>query len=353
MSGRLKEFAANPDPHGIDTDHTLPDLPARTRPTGAAPAGVVEAIVAPTVDLDRLRASAESALDAERRRPADEPPSPAPTAEEPAEGDAARRPATAVLVVLALLALATAGVAAFAMGGNDGAARTEASPRAAVTITSPPVTESAPTIAPTTIAPTTAAPVTAPPTTAPPSVPPTTAPPAPAAPTHKAVYRAGKLYLEDRISSAEEAQQYIAKAAAVLGPDNVVNQYVVDPSVPVSTDGTVYVDEPFLFATGSAELDPAYTGVLGLGVAALRLSPAARMVVTGYTDNVGDPAKNLALSTARANAVVDYMVTTGGIDRARFDAVGAGDQNPVGDNGTEEGRARNRRIDVRFVNLLA
>ena len=71
-----------------------------------------------------------------------------------------------------------------------------------------------------------------------------------------------------------------------------------------------------------------------------RYSPDAKALVAG------------AQQLARANAVVEYMVTTGGIDRSRFDAIGAGDQNPVGDNTTAEGRALNRRIDVKLVNLL-
>jgi outer membrane protein OmpA-like peptidoglycan-associated protein len=76
------------------------------------------------------------------------------------------------------------------------------------------------------------------------------------------------------------------------------------------------------------------------------------MVVTGYTDTSGDPQRNLELSQQRASAVVDYMVATGELDRTRFDAIGAGDTNPVADNSTPEGRTLNRRIDVKLVNLL-
>jgi outer membrane protein OmpA-like peptidoglycan-associated protein len=285
------------------------------------------------LDLDRFRASAESALTAERAAPAG--PSPD-TSDEPH-----RAPVRWIVIGLAVAIAASWAMIGLAALGDDATQRVSTD-RTTTTAEARP-TAVAPTEAPTTVTPTTATTTTAP---APLPVDPATPPP------HKAVYRDGKLYLEGRITSAAEAQKYIDKAAAVLGADNVVNNYVVDPAVPVSTDGTVYVDEPFLFETGSAALNPQYTGILGLGIAALRLSPAARMVVTGYTDNVGDPAKNLELSTARANTVVDYMVTTGGIDRARFDAVGAGDRNPVGDNATPEGRALNRRIDVKLVNLL-
>ncbi len=323
---------------------------ATTRSAGGAPPVPTTTGPERAVDLDRLRASAASALSAERAPTAD---SSRPSASDGRERFAPATPTSGgahrwlkiALPVVVVAALATVGVTVLG-GGTDGGSAPSASATAATSgMTAPPTTAPA---APTTASSETTVPSTAaaPTTTAAPAADPTAPPP------HKATYHDGKLYLEGRITSDAEAQKYVEKAAAVLGPDNVVNNYVVDPTVPLSTDGTVYVDEPFLFDTGSADLNPQYTGVLGLGVAALKLNPAARMVVTGYTDNQGDPAKNQQLSLARANAVVEYMVTTGGIDRGRFDAIGAGDQNPVGDNTTAEGRALNRRIDVKLVNLL-
>ena len=308
-----------------------------------------------TVDLDRLRDSAASAITNEQAR------TPAGSAAPASAGAALGPDATArtprwlkvAAPIGVLAALGTVGATVLG-GGSDPVQRATASH----TTTAPAATTASSTAAPATTAPpTTALATTGAASTEATTPVPTTAPVAPAAdasaaPTHRATYRAGKLYLEGRIASDEEAQRYVSKAAAVLGPDNVVNQYVVDPSVPTSTDGTVDVDEPFLFDTGSSELNPQYTGVLGLGVAALKLNPAARMIVTGYTDSQGDPTKNQALSLARATSVADYLVVTGGIDRSRIDAVGAGDRDPVGDNGTEAGRKLNRRIEVKLVNLL-
>lgn len=73
--------------------------------------------------------------------------------------------------------------------------------------------------------------------------------------------------------------------------------------------------------------------------------PTARIRVTGHTDNVGDPRRNQRLSEARAEAVRAYLVEKG-INGDRIEAVGYGDQQPVADNDTEEGRQRNRRIEA-------
>jgi K(+)-stimulated pyrophosphate-energized sodium pump len=68
--------------------------------------------------------------------------------------------------------------------------------------------------------------------------------------------------------------------------------------------------------------------------------------VGGYTDNTGDAHNNLKLSQDRANGVVAGLIALG-IAPDRLEAHGYGDQYPVADNSTEEGRARNRRISMR------
>ncbi len=65
----------------------------------------------------------------------------------------------------------------------------------------------------------------------------------------------------------------------------------------------------------------------------------------GYTDNVGDPAANRNLSEQRAAAVVGAL-TGAGIDASRLKAVGFGQDKPVADNNSEEGRAKNRRVEL-------
>lgn len=66
--------------------------------------------------------------------------------------------------------------------------------------------------------------------------------------------------------------------------------------------------------------------------------------IEGHTDNVGDPGLNQSLSLFRAKVVATYLLDKG-IDAARLEAVGFGDRRPVADNSTEEGRAKNRRVE--------
>jgi outer membrane protein OmpA-like peptidoglycan-associated protein len=72
--------------------------------------------------------------------------------------------------------------------------------------------------------------------------------------------------------------------------------------------------------------------------------------INGHTDNVGKPADNLLLSTNRAKSVVEYLISKG-IDKTSLTAKGFGATQPVADNGTETGRAKNRRTELLVVGL--
>ena len=97
------------------------------------------------------------------------------------------------------------------------------------------------------------------------------------------------------------------------------------------------------FASGSAELGSG-TEVDNLA-AILKAYPAVNVTINGYTDNTGNAVKNQALSEARAAAVMGRLVAQG-IDISRIKSIGNGDANPVGDNSTKEGQAKNRRIEI-------
>jgi outer membrane protein OmpA-like peptidoglycan-associated protein len=77
----------------------------------------------------------------------------------------------------------------------------------------------------------------------------------------------------------------------------------------------------------------------------LAKKPAAKIIVKGYSDNSGDAQKNKKLSLERANSVKAALVK-GGVSAESIDTEGLGDQNPIGDNGTKEGRAANRRVEI-------
>ena len=113
-------------------------------------------------------------------------------------------------------------------------------------------------------------------------------------------------------------------------------------------DTTWFSFDRLEFETGSAALKPASGAQLDNIAAILRAFPDVGLKLGGYTDNTGDPAANLQLSAERATGTLNELVNRG-IDADRLTAEGYGEQFPVADNATEEGRGKNRRIDVRVT----
>ena len=118
-----------------------------------------------------------------------------------------------------------------------------------------------------------------------------------------------------------------------------------------TTDTTVpkrFVFEDLNFETGSTALTPESADTVSSLVAVLKAYPAVSVTLEGHTDNTGDPAANKQLSLARAAAVKDLMVK-GGVDESRITSAGFGQENPVAPNDTEQGRAKNRRLEMVVV----
>ena len=103
------------------------------------------------------------------------------------------------------------------------------------------------------------------------------------------------------------------------------------------------------FETGSATLTPNSKYELDNLVTGLTAFPAINIEVGGHTDNVGEPAANLALSSARATAVVNYL-TERGISGARLKPRGYGDTKPLAPNDSPENQAKNRRTEFTILN---
>ena len=99
------------------------------------------------------------------------------------------------------------------------------------------------------------------------------------------------------------------------------------------------------FDTGKSDLKADGKATVGEIVAMLRSAPALRIAIEGHTDNVGQAAANKALSEKRAQSVMAAIVA-GGIDATRLSAAGFGQERPVADNRGEEGRTRNRRVEL-------
>jgi OOP family OmpA-OmpF porin len=100
------------------------------------------------------------------------------------------------------------------------------------------------------------------------------------------------------------------------------------------------------FAFDSAEILPASERTLNIALQILRDNPSARVEVGGHTDNVGNANYNRRLSQQRADSVRDWLVEHG-VARNRMQTRGYGSAQPVAPNDTDEGRARNRRIEFK------
>ena len=107
-----------------------------------------------------------------------------------------------------------------------------------------------------------------------------------------------------------------------------------------------------LFATGSPNLGPKGKATIDQAAAWVKTQNTKGWVVAvvGFADTTGNTAKNRALSEKRANSVIGYLVTKHNLPLQRLvQPFGYGESNAVADNSTEEGRAKNRRVEIRLL----
>ena len=131
------------------------------------------------------------------------------------------------------------------------------------------------------------------------------------------------------------------------GIENKLIGFIEDPNRIVDKD-TWFSFDRLEFETGSAALKPTSREQLRNIAEILKAYPNVAVKLGGYTDSTGSEAQNLKLSQDRATTTMRELVALG-IDESRIAAEGYGGQFPVADNATEEGRQRNRRIDVRVT----
>jgi OOP family OmpA-OmpF porin len=99
------------------------------------------------------------------------------------------------------------------------------------------------------------------------------------------------------------------------------------------------------FDTGKADIKPESEPIVKQIADLLSSNPDLKVSIEGHTDNVGTPAANKTLSEARAKAVMNAVAALG-VPAGRMSAVGWGQERPVADNRTEDGRAKNRRVEI-------
>lgn len=107
----------------------------------------------------------------------------------------------------------------------------------------------------------------------------------------------------------------------------------------------LHIPNDVSFDTGSAAIRPQLRSVLDPFAASLKDDAAARLTIIGHTDSTGSEAVNNPLSVERAQSVRDYLAARG-VAPSRVETAGRGEREPVADNATEAGRAKNRRVEI-------
>jgi outer membrane protein OmpA-like peptidoglycan-associated protein len=102
------------------------------------------------------------------------------------------------------------------------------------------------------------------------------------------------------------------------------------------------------FDVGSASLKPAFRATLDDVAASLVKYPSSLIDVYGHTDSTGSDSFNMTLSQSRATTVANYLISRG-VPAARIRSQGFGETMPIASNDTPDGRAKNRRVEIKIV----
>jgi outer membrane protein OmpA-like peptidoglycan-associated protein len=147
-------------------------------------------------------------------------------------------------------------------------------------------------------------------------------------------------------ASSETAAQLARKEADLAAEQaQTLRQQLENLQLRQTESGVVVTLGDVLFETGQAELRSDSQTSLVEVVDLLQSEPGKSIRIEGHTDSVGDAATNLQLSEQRANSVLAALESLG-VDPARITVVGMGEDFPIASNDTEEGRSKNRRVDV-------
>ncbi len=120
------------------------------------------------------------------------------------------------------------------------------------------------------------------------------------------------------------------------------------PLQPIIAGNSIVLKNIF-FDTKQTVLKPASTAELDKVIQLMTDNPSLKILITGYTDNVGKPQDNLALSNGRALSVINYILSSKLVAKERLQYKGLGSSSPIAENSTEEGRVQNRRTELSVI----
>ena len=164
--------------------------------------------------------------------------------------------------------------------------------------------------------------------------------------------RAAKLSAEEatqarKLAESRASEAEYARLEAELASQQVdsLTRQLENLQLRQTESGVVVTLGDVLFASGQAQLVEGARSSLEEVVDLLQTEPNKKIRVEGHTDSRGDSETNLKLSGQRAEAVLEALVSMG-VAKERITAMGMGEDFPIASNDDEEGRARNRRVDV-------
>jgi outer membrane protein OmpA-like peptidoglycan-associated protein len=121
------------------------------------------------------------------------------------------------------------------------------------------------------------------------------------------------------------------------------NVYLQRQNVLISAHG-------FQFPTGVSEIQTDNFPLMNKIIRAIKLFPDASIEISGHTDSTGSDNINKSISQARAEKVGKFLTDVGEIGSQRITAIGYGESRPLATNKTAEGRAENRRVEIKIIN---
>ena len=154
-----------------------------------------------------------------------------------------------------------------------------------------------------------------------------------------------------QLKASEELEEKVAEALSETGLDQMVELDYTSQYVELTLNGAL------LFDSGKAELKESAEAVLDQIAVILERYSDSMVEIEGHTDSVpihsARFASNNELSDARALSVFYYLIENTNLDPAKIKHSGRGEYIPVADNGTAEGRALNRRVEIKIYNSLS
>ena len=167
-------------------------------------------------------------------------------------------------------------------------------------------------------------------------------------------------YVKNKDKSSSDRKEAMLKAAgigAIAGggvgyymdtQEAKLRKQLRNSGVSVERDGdniNLIMPSNITFTSGGSTLSTSFFDVMDSEVLVIQEFEKTIVVSAGHTDSQGSDSSNQALSERRANTVAGYLLHKGVVD-ARIETIGFGEKQPIADNGTAEGRALNRRVEI-------